>query len=46
MLDEKEKSRYYRGWSGGLTAAYELYQARVKSVVLEKDKVVGGISRP
>ncbi len=29
----------------GLTAAYELCKAGVKSVVLEKDKVVGGISR-
>ncbi|MBA2524886.1 MAG: NAD(P)/FAD-dependent oxidoreductase [Pyrinomonadaceae bacterium] len=29
----------------GLTAAYELCKSGVKSVVLEKDKVVGGISR-
>ncbi len=29
----------------GLTAAYELCKAGVKSVVLEKDKMVGGISR-
>lgn len=29
----------------GLTAAYELCKAGVKSVVLEKDAVVGGISR-
>lgn len=29
----------------GLTAAYELCKIGVKSVVLEKDKVVGGISR-
>jgi protoporphyrinogen oxidase len=29
----------------GLTAAYELCKAGISSVVLEKDKVVGGISR-
>ncbi|MGI8470343.1 MAG: FAD-dependent oxidoreductase, partial [Pyrinomonadaceae bacterium] len=29
----------------GLTAAYELCKLGVKSVVLEKDAVVGGISR-
>ena len=29
----------------GLTAAYELCKAGVRSVILEKDKVVGGISR-
>ena len=29
----------------GLTAAYELSKAEVRSVVLEKDRVVGGISR-
>ncbi len=29
----------------GLTAAYELCKLGVKSVVLEKDEVVGGISR-
>ncbi|HEX7774800.1 MAG TPA: NAD(P)/FAD-dependent oxidoreductase, partial [Pyrinomonadaceae bacterium] len=29
----------------GLTAAYELCKAGIRSVILEKDKVVGGISR-
>jgi protoporphyrinogen oxidase len=29
----------------GLTAAYELSKARVRSVVIEKDSVVGGLSR-
>lgn len=29
----------------GLTAAYQLYKKGIKSIVLEKDKVVGGISR-
>ena len=29
----------------GLTAAYELAKARVRSVVIEKDRVVGGLSR-
>ncbi len=29
----------------GLTAAYELCKIGVKSVVLEKDEIVGGISR-
>jgi len=33
------------GGPAGLTAAYELCKARVASVVLEKDQVVGGLSR-
>ena len=33
------------GGPAGLTAAYSLSQRGVKSVVLEKDDVVGGISR-
>jgi protoporphyrinogen oxidase len=33
------------GGPAGLTAAYELCKANVRSVVLEKDNVVGGISR-
>src|SRR6266496_2782687 len=46
MLDKKEKKVVIIGAGpAGLTAAYELCKARVKSVVLEKDKVVGGISR-
>lgn len=46
MLDKKEKKVVIIGAGpAGLTAAYELCKARVKSVVLEKDKVVGGMSR-
>lgn len=33
------------GGPAGLTAAYELCKAGVKSIVLEKDNIVGGISR-
>ncbi len=33
------------GGPAGLTAAYELSKKNVKSVVLEKDKMVGGISK-
>jgi protoporphyrinogen oxidase len=33
------------GGPAGLTAAYELCKAGIRSVVLEKDRVVGGISR-
>ena len=33
------------GGPAGLTASYQLSKARVKSVVLEKDQILGGISR-
>src|SRR5262245_11192356 len=42
---EKKKVVIIGGGPAGLTAAYELCKANVDSVVLEKDDVVGGISR-
>jgi len=34
------------GGHAGLTAAYELEKLGIPAVVLEKDPIVGGISRP
>jgi protoporphyrinogen oxidase len=46
MSDNNQKKVVIIGAGpAGLTAAYELCKADVESVVLEKDKVVGGISR-
>ncbi len=46
MLDgDKKRVVIVGAGPAGLTAAYELCKAGVESVVLEKDKVVGGISR-
>jgi protoporphyrinogen oxidase len=44
ILDNK-KVIIIGGGPAGLTAAYQLYKLKQKSVVLEKDEVVGGISR-
>lgn len=46
-MTEKEKKKVViiGGGPAGLTAAYQLCKEKVKSVVLEKDNVVGGISR-
>src|SRR5918912_62525 len=43
--DEDKKVVIVGAGPAGLTAAYELCKAGVSSVVLEKDRVVGGISR-
>ena len=40
-----EKVVIIGGGPAGLTAAYELSRADVESIVLEKDRMVGGISR-
>ena len=50
MLKPKEKIDTKKviiigGGPAGLTAAYELCKMRVKSIILEKDQMVGGISR-
>ena len=51
MSDEKDKKNKEKkvviigAGPAGLTAAYELCKEGVPSVVLEKDDVVGGISR-
>ncbi len=44
-LKDKQKVVIIGAGPSGLTAAYELCKAEVESVVLEKDNVVGGISR-
>jgi len=43
--DHKQKIVIIGGGPAGLTAAYELCKAGMKSIVLEKDDIVGGISR-
>ena len=51
LMQESEKQRDNKkiviigGGPAGLTAAYQLYKLGKESVVLEKDRVVGGISR-
>ena len=42
---DNKKVAIIGGGPAGLTAAYELSKAGVESVVLEKDKIVGGISK-
>ena len=44
-IKEQKKVLIIGGGPAGLTAGYQLSKAGVKSVVLEKDGVVGGISR-
>lgn len=43
--DEQQRVIIIGGGPAGLTAAYELCKANVASVVLEKDVIVGGLSR-
>lgn len=46
MIENKDKKVVIIGAGpSGLTAAYELCKLNIKSVVIEKDAVVGGISR-
>jgi protoporphyrinogen oxidase len=46
MLESDDKKVIIIGGGpAGLTAAYELCKTEVESIVLEKDKVVGGLSR-
>ena len=45
MTEQQTKVVIIGAGPAGLTAAYQLSKANVPSVVLEKDSVVGGISR-
>lgn len=46
MLEHRDKKVVVIGGGpAGLTAAYELCKVGVESIVLEKDNVVGGLSR-
>jgi protoporphyrinogen oxidase len=45
MLKPSTKVVIIGAGPAGLTAAYQLCKAKVRSVILEKDRVVGGISR-